>query len=137
MNPAKWRPSKWLLARITVKHQNGNGATVKTVGAHSQPHQKSRKASAACAAADVLAGVGPLRITRSLVALKHGVSTSSVARAQRLTPEQRDAVRRGERPLVLPVIEGPQQRLAAIVDEIGLDRTLNLLNAFEITNAAV
>jgi hypothetical protein len=54
----------------------------------------------------------------------------------RLNPVERVAVRRGERPLVLPrpklaaaapVPESPEQRLAGVVVDIGLEATLDSL----------
>jgi hypothetical protein len=90
----------------------------------------------ACFAADVLDGKFALSPTLDLVAAVFKVSSSSVSRARRLNPEQRAAVRRGDRPLVIPRTapapvpipsESPQQRLDGIVAEIGVERTLDLL----------
>ena len=79
------------------------------------------------------------------------MSVGSVSRALRLTPEERQAVRQGKRPLIpprtpavppmstiqavppviTPVIMGPRERLREIVRELGLDVTLDLLAATE------
>jgi hypothetical protein len=92
--------------------------------------------------------------TLKLAAAAYGVSIGSVARARRLTPEQRQAVRQGRRPLILPrvpsappvlpapatppvpvvitpVIMGARERLDEIVAEIGIYATLDLLAAKE------
>jgi hypothetical protein len=70
-----------------------------------------------------------------------GVSPSYVHRALRLTPAQKEDVRRGLRPLVqphAPTVMPPKQdvreRLDQIVSEIGLNNTLELLAASEMTN---
>jgi hypothetical protein len=126
-------------------------ATVpRVVDCHGLLHVRASKSVKACCAADAVDGLTVLQNpTIRLVAAAFGVSIGSVARARRLTPEQRQAVKQGRRPLVLPrmpsvpplplaarPIVGPQERLAAIVDEIGFDRTVNLLHSFEMTNAA-
>jgi hypothetical protein len=90
----------------------------------------------ACFAADVLDGKFALSPTLDLVAAVFKVSSSSVSRARRLNPEQRAAVRRGDRPLVIPhtapapvpVPSGsPQQWLDRIVAEIGAEATFGLV----------
>lgn len=108
---------------------------IRTVDARSLLNKKLPKAARACDAADLLDGLAVLLPTSQLVATVSGISTSSVTRARRLTPEQRDAVRRRERPLSLPRRVNPQKLLSQIVDEIGLDRVRNLLWAFEVTNS--
>jgi hypothetical protein len=61
-----------------------------------------------------------------------GCSSAYVHAALRASPLEREAVRRGLRPLVQAhAPTGPQERLSKIVDEIGLDRTINLLASFE------
>jgi hypothetical protein len=112
--------------------------------------QKTRisKAAKACDAADAVNGLTKLgNPTVRVAAVTWGICTSLVARALRLTPAQREAVRRGERPLVLPrdpsvpatlptapatppaplVVMGARERFTAIVDEIGIDTALALL----------
>jgi hypothetical protein len=108
---------------------------IRTVDARSLLNKKLPKAARACDAAELLDGLAVLLPTSQLVATVSGISTSSVTRARRPTPEQRDAVRRGERPLSLPRRVNPQKLLSQIVDEIGLDRVQNLLWAFEVTNS--
>ena len=110
---------------------------LRTVDARSLLNRKLTKAARACDAADLLDGFAVLLPTSRLVATISGISTSSVSRAQRLTPEQRAAVRRGERPLSLPRRVCPQEQLSQIVDEIGLDRVRNLLWAFECGRAGI
>jgi len=130
-------------------------AVPRVVDAHSLLHMRASKATKAVDAADVLDGLVVVQNpTLRLTAAAYGVSIGSVARARRLTPEQRQAVRRGERPLILPrapsappalpvpptapatppvspVVMGARERLDAIVAEIGLSATLDLLAATE------
>jgi hypothetical protein len=130
-------------------------ATAAVVDAHSLLHVRTSKAARACDAADVVDGLAVLQNpTMRLAAAAHGVSIGSVARARRLTPEQRQAVRQGKRPLILPrvpsappvlpvpatppvpvvitpVAMGPQERLGEIVNELGLDTVLDLLATHE------
>jgi hypothetical protein len=113
----------------------GVKTAIRTVDVRSLLNKKLPKAARACDAADLLDGFAILLTTSRLVATVSGISTSSVTRARRLTPEQRDAVRRGERPLSLPRRVNPQELLSQIVDEIGLDRVRNLLWAFEVSNS--
>jgi hypothetical protein len=122
-------------------------ASPRVVDAHSLLHLRSSKAARACDAADVVDGLIVLQNpTLRLAAAAFGISAGSVARAHRLSPEERNLVRRGWRPLVQPRMQpvpvapspltSPQEQLSAIVDQLGLDRVLNLLSAFELTNAA-
>jgi hypothetical protein len=108
--------------------------TIRTVDARSLLNKKLPKAVRACGAADLLDGLAVLLPTLRLAAKVSGISVSSVTRARRLTPEQRDAVRR-ERPLSLPRRMSPQELLSQIVDEIGFDRVQNLLWAFKVTSS--
>jgi hypothetical protein len=125
------------------------------VDAHSLLHARGTKAAKACNAADVVDGLAVLQNpTLRLAATAYGVSIGSVARARRLTPEQRQAVRRGQRPLILPrapttpptlpvpstvpaippvppITMSARERLDEIVSEIGLGATLDLLAATE------
>jgi len=111
-----------------------------TVDAHSLPHLKASKAVRACIGADILDGELALQnLTIKLVAGAVGVSTTSVIAAQRLTPEQRQAVKNGRRPLRLPRIPvpvDPVKRLIEIVAEIGLDAALSALAESEEKVAA-
>ena len=146
--------------QVVTKAVNAIATTAvpRVVDAHGLLHRQASKATRACDAADVLDGVAKLQNpTFRLVAAAYGVSLSYVARARRLTPEQRQAVRKGQRPLVLPcapsappvppalpvpatapatppvapVVMGPRDRLDEIVAEIGLSATLDLLAASE------
>jgi hypothetical protein len=139
----------------------GNLPAVRVVDAHSLLHQRAIKAAKACDAADAVDGLVKLQNpTLRIAAVAWGVSVGSVARARRLTPEQRDAVRRGNRPLVLPRDPAPLQpvitpapaqlpapppeyavanawhRLNDVVAEVGLDTVFELLNAMEKDAAA-
>jgi hypothetical protein len=126
-------------------------AVVPRIDAHSLLHWRASKAAKACAAADVMDGLAVLQnLTLRLAAAAYGVSVGSVVHARRLSPEQRQAVRRGQRPLVLPrtpavppklpiapvppatppvppAIADVQQRLICLVQEVGLDVVLDLL----------
>ena len=132
-------------------------APPRVVDAHGLLHLRAAsKAVKACDAADAVDGLAILgNFTLKLAAVAYGVSIGSVARARRLTPEQRQAVRQGKRPLVLPrassappalpvpstapatppvstpVVMGPRERLAEIIAEIGVSATLDLLAATE------
>jgi hypothetical protein len=75
-------------------------------------------------------------LTQKEVAALVGVSPRCVAAALRLTPEERTEVKNGWRPLIVRPAKLPQMQLSKIVDELGLDRVLNLLSAFELTRAA-
>ena len=122
-------------------------AAPRIVDAHGLLHMRASKAAKACDAADAVDGLAVVQNpTMRLVAAAYGVSVGSVARALRLTPEQRQAVRQGKRPLILPaipalpvpttapatppvspVVMGARERLREIVNEIGLNATLDLL----------
>jgi len=129
----------------------------RTVDAHSLLHLKLPKSIRSVDAADLVDGFTILQNqTLRLAAAAYGVSIGSVARARRLTPEQRQAVRQGRRPLVLPRAPVPpkpvpvpnipapspvamdvRQRLIAIVNEIGgIDAALDVLAAGSIELAA-
>jgi hypothetical protein len=65
-----------------------------------------------------------------------GVSVGYIAAALKTSPSQREAVRRGLRPLIEPhAPASPQERLNKIVDEIGVDGVLSMLAASEKTAA--
>ena len=126
-------------------------APPRVVDAHGLLHLRTSKSAKACLAADLVDGLAVLQNpTQRVAATAYGLSAGSVARALRLTPEQRQAVRRGKRPLVLPrapsappvpavspvppvspVTMGPRERLDQIVSEIGWSATLDLLAASE------
>jgi len=97
------------------------------------------KARRACIGADILGGRAPL--TRRLVARAMGVSVGYLAAACRLPPEQRELVRKGQRPLIFPrrlvkITTTPEERLASLVAEIGVDAVLGLLAGAENTKIA-
>src|SRR5262249_6819314 len=80
-----------------------SAAPVRVFDAHSVVHMKASKAVRAVIGADILDGFARLEnLTLRLVAVGMGVSVGYLVAAHRLTPEQRQAVRRGKRPLVLP-----------------------------------
>jgi hypothetical protein len=129
-------------------------APPRVVDAHSLLHLRSPKSVRACDAADLVDGFSRLQDpTLRIAAAAYGVSLGSVARARRLTPEQRQAVRAGRRPLVLPrvpasppkqpvtdvpvtpinppTIAEVQHCLADLVREVGLNTVLDLLVASE------
>jgi len=122
---------------------------------------KLTKAARAVLGAEILAGEHDLRPTAKLVANAVGCSVAYVEAAQKLSPAERDKVRRGLRPLVMPhnpaaplppvimpapaelpapspsqVIADAQQRLDRLVKEIGLDAVLNLLATTETEKVA-
>jgi hypothetical protein len=135
----------------SMKTTEATAAVPRVVDPHGLLHMRASKSAKACDAADVIDGLAVLQNpTLRLAAAAYGVSIGSVARARRLTPEQRQAVRKGQRPLILPatssappappvsampaappVIVGPRERLDDIVAEIGLNATLDLLAATE------
>ena len=130
-----------------MKPTETTAAVPRVVDAHGLLHMRASKSAKACDAADVVDGLAVLQNpTLRLAAAAYGVSIGSVARARRLTPEQRDAVRYKKRPLVLPPVSalpvplvmpvspvtmGPRERLDQIVAEIGLSVTLDLLATAE------
>jgi hypothetical protein len=128
-----------------------NGKGIRVIDAHSVPHQKAPKAVKACDAANVLDGVAMLQnLTLKLVSTAFSVSVSSIVTAQRLMPDQRTAVRRGERPLTLPAtatiaLPAPKSpigdvELVDIARQVGSERMLNAAAAAEarpITNKAM
>jgi hypothetical protein len=128
----------------SMKTTETTAAVPRVVDAHSLLHLQASPAAKACLAADWLDGVAIVQNpTLRLAATAYGVSLGSVARARRLTPEQRDAVKRGHRPLILPRIPmpvvapaTPRERLARIVAEVGIDGVLELLTAPETQLAA-
>jgi hypothetical protein len=138
----------------SMKTTEATAAVPRVVDAHGLLHMRTSKSAKACDAADVIDGLAVLQNpTLRLAAAAYGVSIGSVARARRLTPEQRQAVRRNERPLILPrapsappalpvsiapatppvppVIMGARDKLAEVIAEIGADGVLNMLVAME------
>jgi hypothetical protein len=68
-------------------------------------------------------------LTRRLVAAAYGVSEAYLGFALQLTPEQRNAVRQGLRPLVPQpaCVVRARKQLASIAGVIGTDAAINLL----------
>ncbi len=130
-----------------IYHSNGGaqGASFsvpRAVQARSLSCARLSKAERAIIGADVIDGRAFLHLTVKLVAMTVGCSAGSVFRALQLSPEQREEVRRGRRPLVrqqsraLPVSEIDWSELddaalSDIVRRIGIDRTLEAAAAAE------
>jgi hypothetical protein len=119
-------------------------APPRIVDAHSLLHRQDPLAAKACDAADWMDGLVVVQNpTLRLAAVAYGVGLGSVARARRLVPEQRDAVRRGRRPLIMPrkaiaptlatpmITSDPREMLASVIDQVGVDGALSLLAAYE------
>jgi protein-disulfide isomerase-like protein with CxxC motif len=136
----------------SMKTTEATAAVPRVVDAHSLRHLRASQAAKAIDAADLVDGLAVLQnLTLRMAATAYGVSMGSVTRARRLSPDQRQAVRAGQRPLVLPSpaapvptiitspaapVMSPQEALSWVVSQIGIDRTLNLVNCFELTNTA-
>lgn len=136
----------------SMKTTEATAAVPRVVDAHSLRHLRASQAAKAIDAADLVDGLAVLQnLTLQMAATAYGVSMGSVTRALRLSPDQRQAVRAGQRPLVLPSqaapvptiitspaapVMSPQEALSWVVSQIGIDRTLNLVNCFELTNTA-
>jgi len=125
----------------------------RVIDAHSLPHLKLAKAVRAVDGADVVDGMARLEnLTLRLVAAAMRVSVSYLVAACRLSPEQRQAIRQGRRPLVLPRAPVPPSsvpatppaipvaaldRLVDIVNELGgVTETLNVLSMLDCRIAA-
>jgi hypothetical protein len=119
------------------------------VNCHGLPHLHASKAARACDAADACDGLVILGSpTLHVAAVAYGVSLWTVARARRLPPQERDRVRKGARPIVLPRLPVPfpvmppeavdvRTRFLDLVDEIGgVDAALNLLAGSGVQMAA-
>jgi hypothetical protein len=94
--------------------------------------RKLSKPARALLGVDIIEGTTAITdLSHKQIAATVGVSVSYLNAAQRLTPAEREAVRRGLRPLVEPRVSAAQlsahERLAAIVDEISIDAALGLL----------
>jgi hypothetical protein len=140
----------------SMKASPATAAVPRTVDAHSLLHLQVSKAVKACDAADLVDGLAILqRSTLRVAAVAYGVSLGSVARAKALPVEEREKVRRGQRPLVLPrtpvdppklpvvvpatppfVTADVEFRLACLVQDVGLDTVLDLLARTEHRVAA-
>jgi len=124
-----------------VTTQSSNGASA--LSARSLVNSKKlTKAARAILSAEILAGECALKPTVKLVAAALGTSVAYVQAAKKLTPNQRQAVRTGLRPLIvphaapaMPVPTAPpvsvERLLASIVDKIGVNGVLDLLAVSE------
>jgi hypothetical protein len=95
-----------------------------SVDPHSLAHRRLPKQVRAVLGAEILDGHIPLmNPTTGMVVQATGVSSSYIAAARRLSPEQRQDVVRGMRPLIVrkaaPPALSAEQRLRAIVAELG------------------
>ena len=113
-------------------------APPRVVDCHSLLHLRAPKAVRACDAADACDGLVILGSpTLHVAAVAYGISLWTVARARRLPLQERDQVRKGKRPIVIPRTPAPfpvmpavdvKTRLFSIIGEIGgVDATLDLL----------
>jgi hypothetical protein len=96
------------------------------------------KSQRAVLAADVLEGRLSLRPTATAIAKVMGVSVPYITAASKLSTMERYKVRWGLRTLreVISPTPSPEERLAKIVDEIGVDAALELLARSETAAAA-
>jgi hypothetical protein len=107
--------------------------TTRGLAVNGNGHYARQKSSAACDAANLLDEILAKHPDSNVNALMRalagvlGVSSRYIGIARHLRPEQRDAVQRGERPVITPHTT-PESRLAEVVAEIGVDRTANLLS---------
>jgi hypothetical protein len=100
--------------------------TGKCVRGRGLPLRKLGKAARAVLAAEIMEGLVTLTdLSVRQIAAVIGVSVAYISAALKLTPAQRDAVRRGLRPLVEPHARPApltaQARLEQIVGEIGVN----------------
>jgi hypothetical protein len=109
----------------------GNGASALSVRSLINSKRLS-KAARAVLGAEILAGEYDLQPTDKLVAAAVGCSVAYLQAAKKLTPSQRQDVRKGLRPLIVPRIPAvppsARQRMAALVDELGFMTVESLLN---------
>jgi hypothetical protein len=108
------------------------GVSGKAVKGRGLVARKLGKAARAVLVAEVAEGSVTLTdLSLRQIAAVVGVSTAYAGAALKLTPAQRDAVRRGQRPLVEPHVRSapltPQARLEQIVGEIGVNETIETL----------
>jgi len=108
-----------------LQYMNGSRRAI-TGASLAQRRRRMSAAERACLAADIVDGRIVLQgLTVKAIAALVGVSIGPVNHALRLTPEQREQVRRGDRPLVLP--RPPRADFEALLQAIrraGLNRTL-------------
>jgi hypothetical protein len=113
-------------------------ATPKVVRGRGLPARRLSKVQLAVLAAETKEGAAILNDwSNGQLSAVFGVSVTYIAAALKASPVQREAVRRGLRPLIEPhAPASPQERLGKIVAEIGVDGVLNLLGAFEASSSA-
>jgi hypothetical protein len=101
----------------------------KTIRGRGLALRKLGKAQRALLAADIARGEVMLTdLSIRQIAAAVGVSVAYAHAALRLSALEREGVRRGLRPLVQQhAPAGPRERLAKLVDEIGIDAALDLL----------
>jgi hypothetical protein len=124
---------------------NGNGRAIPAVVTGASLARRLRAMTAAqraCSAADVDDGRTPLvDLTAKSIAALHQVSMPYLLAAKKLSPEEREQVRRGERPLVQPKAKQPELplslaefddvKLIEAIRTIGVERTLEAATAVE------
>ena len=123
---------------------NGASASPRALSGASLAQLVRRKSAAARAllAAEIIDGKIIVQgLTIKAVATIAGCSVGSVFAALRLTPEQREAVERGQRPLVLPQPPAPSmaidwtkvddETLTDTVRQVGIERVLEAAAAVE------
>jgi hypothetical protein len=111
-------------------------AATPRVDCHSLPHLKDSKAARACNAADCSDGrVLLVNPTLKVLVTAYNVSVAYITAAKRLSADERDAVRRGERPLVIPRLApqtaSPTELVGALVDEFGVEVVLSCVAEHE------
>ena len=118
-----------------LQYMNGNRPAI-TGASLAQLRRHMSAPARAVLAADIVDGRIILQgLTAKSIAALVGVSVGCVDRALRLTPDQREQVRRGDRPLVVPRTRKPARSFdwGAVDDEviveairrIGIDRALS------------
>jgi len=122
---------------VPISHESIAPIQPKLIRGRGLPCRKLSKAARALLAAEIKEGAIMLTdMSVRQIAATVGVSVGYVNAALKASPLHREAVRRGLRPLVEPRAKaGPQERLAKIVDEIGVESVLSLLAAEEKTAA--
>jgi hypothetical protein len=122
-----------------MEYQNGNGHAIRmAMTGASLAHRLRRMTAAqrACSAADVDDGkVALVDLTAKSIAALHQVSLPYMQAAKKLSPAERDQVRRGERPLVparpraapeaAPFDWLDDAAFIEVIRQIGVDRTLD------------
>lgn len=125
-----------------LQYVNGHRRAISGAGL-AQLRRRMTPAERACLAADIVDGRVILQgLTTKAVAALVGVSVGYVDHALRLTPEQREQVRHGDRPLVSPRTYPPSDggcmsddMLVEVVRRVGIDRALHAMVVAEDTAA--